>query len=106
MNIDHKPCIDADEHVAIQRHTPLECPVNDDLREALNRTDDLSRFTNVEYQVWVARSGDVHFLYRANLTYSVAHNWAAAWNETTPADALPQDEFVVIKATTTYEVSA
>lgn len=35
-NIDHRPCVEADEHVAIQRHTPLECPVNDDLREALN----------------------------------------------------------------------
>lgn len=101
---DFKPCIEADVHKLTQRHTRDECVTTTETDP--NRTDDLSRFTNVEYQVWVARSGDVHFLYCANLTYSVAHNWAAAWNETTPTDALPQDEFVVIKATTTYEVSA
>jgi hypothetical protein len=33
---DTKPCIEDNEHRATQRHTALECPANDDLREALN----------------------------------------------------------------------
>ncbi len=33
---DTKPCIEDNEHRATQRHTALECPTNDDLREALS----------------------------------------------------------------------
>jgi len=32
---DTKPCLEDNEHRATQRHTTLECPANDDLREAL-----------------------------------------------------------------------
>lgn len=67
-------------------------------------TVDVTPYESTEHQVWVRSASGGLLAYRTGLIYSVARQWASAWNNNTPAD-LPGATFFVVKATTTYEVT-
>lgn len=65
---------------------------------------DLAPYTDSTYQVWVWSENGGRFVYRENLIYSVAQNYAKAWNEQPPSDVPNGAAFIAVQATTTFEV--
>lgn len=63
----------------------------------------LANYTDRTYQVWIHYPNGGFFLYRENLLYATAVQWADAFTKNPPAGAPQGATFVAVEATTTYK---
>ena len=65
-------------------------------------TTDLSAYTTNDAQVWVKTPEGGLYAYRTGLSYSVARQWASAWNNNRPGDVPAGSTFIRVTAETTF----
>lgn len=63
-------------------------------------------YDGVDHQVWVLTPQGGFYAYRTGLIFSVARQWAEAWNNNPPGDVPTGSTFIRVKASTTYAIVA